>query len=128
MLRTLLTIILLLVLTACGQKEPVIGVQTLDDGVGEKAEVRLHYFESKDEALDYYHEKGLIDFVLMVHENQDEKEVYNQIEADSEDKGTKTVSFTSENPAEPAEDLAFAYLYEKLGLTINCVYNGKECK
>ncbi|MHC0037543.1 LptM family lipoprotein [Pseudoneobacillus sp. C159] len=127
MLRWFLLMIMLFMLTACGQKEPVIGVQTLNDGVGEKSEVRFHYFDSKDSALDYYHDKGLIDFVLMVHETKDEKQVFDKIEADSED-GTKMVTFTSDNPAEHADDLAFAYLYENLGLTIDCAFNGKECK
>jgi hypothetical protein len=126
MLTRLFFMLLILVLTACSAKEPMIGVQTLTSKEGSKAVVRMHYFDSKDNALDYYHEKGLIDFVLMVHPEKDEKDLFEKIDA-KEEAGTKSVEFTQEN-GNHAEDLAFAYLYEELGLGIECGFNGKECK
>jgi hypothetical protein len=126
MLKRLLFILLILVLTACSAKEPMIGVQTLKSDEGSKAVVRMHYFDSKEDALDFYHEKGLIDFVLMVHPDKEEKDLFEKVDAKVED-GTKSVEFIQEN-GNHAEDLAFAYLYEELGLGIECAFNGKECK
>jgi hypothetical protein len=126
MLNRLFLIMLILVLTACSAKEPMIGVQTLKNDEGSKAVVRMYYFASKEDALDFYHKKGIIDYVLMVHPDKEEKSLYEKIDAKEVD-GLKTVEFSQEN-GNHAEDLAFEFLYEELGLGIDCAYNGKECK
>lgn len=125
MLKRFIFISLILVITACSAKEPMIGVQTLKNDEGSKAVVKMHYFNSKEAALDYYHEKGLNDYVLMVHPDKEEKGLFEKIDAKEED-GTKSVEFLQEN-GNHAEDLAFAYLYEELGLGIECAFNGKDC-
>lgn len=122
----ILLILLILVLTACAAKEPMIGVQTLKNNEGSKAVVRMHYFDSKEDALDFYHKKGTIDFVMMVHPDKEEKSIFEEIDAKSEN-GTKSVEFLQEN-GNHAEDLALEFLYEELGLGIECAFDGKECK
>lgn len=126
MLNRLFLIMLILVLTACSAKEPMIGVQTLTNDVGSKAVVKMHYFASKEDALDFYHKKGIIDYVLMVHPDKEEKSLYEKIDAKEED-GQKSVEFSQEN-GNHAEDLAFEFLYEELGLGIECAFDGKNCK
>lgn len=125
--RFVILLLLLANLTACGEKgEPVIGVVNLNASEGAKSVVRINYFESKDDARDYYHKKGILDYVLMVHPEQEEKSVFEQIDA-KEEAGMKTVEFTAENAA-LAADQAFAFLYDELGLGIECAFDGKECK
>jgi hypothetical protein len=128
MRNSLLLILLILFLAACGAKtkEPMIGVQTLKNDEGSKAVVRMYYFDSKEDAFDFYHKKGIIDYVLMVHPEKEEKSLFEEIDA-KDDNGTKSVEFIQEN-GNHAEDLAFDFLYEKLGLGIECAFNGKECK
>jgi hypothetical protein len=128
MRNRLLLILLILFLVACGAKtkEPMIGVQTLKNDEGSKAVVRMHYFDSKEDAFDFYHKKGIIDYVMMVHPEKKEKSLFEEIDA-KDDNGTKSVEFIQEN-GNHAEDLAFDFLYEKLGLGVKCVFNGKECK
>ncbi|CAG9607746.1 hypothetical protein NEOCIP111885_01438 [Pseudoneobacillus rhizosphaerae] len=128
MRNRLLFILLILLLAACGAKtkEPIIGVQTLKNDEGSRSVVRMHYFDSKEEALDFYYKKGIIDFVMMVHPDKEEKSLFKEIDAKDEN-GTKSVEFIQEN-GNHAEDLAFIFLYEELGLGIECAFNGKECK
>jgi hypothetical protein len=128
MRNKLVLILLIFLLTACGEKtlEPMIGVQTLKNDEGSKVVVRIHYFDSKEDAYDFYHKKGIIDYVLMVHPEKEEKSLFDEIDA-TEDNGTKSVEFLHEN-GNFAGDLAFEFLYEQLGLGIQCVFNGKECK
>jgi hypothetical protein len=128
MRNRLLLILLILFLVACGAKtkEPMIGVQTLKNDEGSKAVVRMHYFDSKEDAFDFYHKKGIIDYVMMVHPEKKEKSLFEEIDA-KDDNGTKSVEFIQEN-GNHAENLAFDFLYEKLGLGVKCAFNGKECK
>jgi hypothetical protein len=123
-----LIILLILLLAACGAKtkEPMIGVQTLKNDGGAKAVVRMHYFDSKEDALDFYHKNGITDYVMMVHPEKEEKSLFEEIDVKDND-GTKSVEFLQEN-GNHAEDLAFDFLYEQLGLGIECAFNGKECK
>jgi hypothetical protein len=125
MLNRLFLIMLILLLTACSAKEPMIGVQTLTNDDGSKAVVKMHYFASKEDALDFYHKKGIIDYVLMVHPDKEEKSLYEKIDAKEED-GQKSVEFSQNG--NHAEDLAFEFLYEELGLGIKCAFDGKNCK
>lgn len=126
MVNRLLLLLLVLFLTACGEKHPVIGVETLNSKDFSKSVVKIHFFESKDAADDYYHEKGSINYVLMVHKEKDEMDVFKQVDGVEED-GQKIVEFKTENDTR-ADDLAFEYLYGELGLEIDCAFNGKECK
>jgi hypothetical protein len=126
MLKRFSIILLILILTACEGEIPVIGVETLNATGGTKSVVRLHYFDSKDAAKDFYHKKGIIEYVLMLHPDKEEKVLFDQVDAKEED-GMKEVSFLSEN-GNRADDLAFEFLYEELGLGIDCAFNGKECK
>jgi hypothetical protein len=118
---------LIFILTACGgSKESMIGVQTLKNVDGTKSVVWLQSFDSKDSAVNFYHKKGVTDYVLMVHPEKEEKTVFAEIDA-KEDDGKKTVEFITENGI-LSEDRAFEYLYEDLGLEIQCVFDGTECK
>jgi hypothetical protein len=128
MRNRLILMMLIFLLAACGEKtmEPMIGVQTLKNDEGTKAVVRMRYFDSKEDAFDFYHKKGIIDYVLMVHPEKDEKSLFENIDA-KDDNGTKSVEFIQENGSH-AEDIAFDFLYEQMGLGIECAFNGKECK
>jgi hypothetical protein len=64
--------------------------------------------------------------VMMVHPEKEEKSLFEEIDVKDND-GTKSVEFIQEN-GNHAEDLAFDFLYEQLGLGIECAFNGEECK
>jgi hypothetical protein len=126
MVKRLIVILLVFLLTACGgEKDPVIGVQTLTSQKDSKTVVRMHYFESKKAAMDFYHDKGIYEYALMTHTEKDEKSLYEEL-AIKEKENMKEVEFQDINASRSLES-AFVYLYEELGLGIECAFDGKEC-
>jgi hypothetical protein len=127
MVKRFVVILLLVLLTACGgEKDPVIGVQTLTSQKDSKTVVRMHYFESKKDAMEFYRNKGIYEYALMIHPELDEKKFYEDIDIE-ETEGMKEAEFKDINASRSLES-AFTYLYEEMGLGIDCAFNGKECK
>lgn len=124
MFKRFIFILMLLVLSACGDKEPIIGVEmTTEDGMN--VEVRLHYFDSKKDAVDFYEKEGIVDYALMTNPDKDAKALFEQIDVEEND-GEKTIMFSLNDEGILADDQAFEFIFGELGLGVEC--NGEECK